>query len=184
MSRGKFDVCEYCCGWVSDHTGAEPAIVMEDYPRMMRKVLRHEFGLSKSAAKEFVDTACEGNWLKLHMTDVEEYVGSDSYSQMILNEVHYCSDRWSYDRVMRVQWLYRRLVRACRIDDEMKGCLPIPDETETLECVCDGIGSYGKKVTIHVMECPECGRTYEHVNGDYERCPHCGTRFGTGEDEQ
>lgn len=50
------------------------------------------------------------------------------------------------------------------------------DETETWECVCDQIGRYGKRVTIHVMECSECGHTYEHVNGDYEFCPHCGRR--------
>ena len=50
------------------------------------------------------------------------------------------------------------------------------DETDTWECVCDGIGRYGKRVTIHVMECSECGGTYEHVNGDYEFCPHCGRR--------
>ena len=47
------------------------------------------------------------------------------------------------------------------------------DETETFECVCDGIGHYGKRVTIHVMECSACGGTYEHVFGDYEYCPHC-----------
>lgn len=50
------------------------------------------------------------------------------------------------------------------------------DETETFECVCDGIGHYGKHLTVHVMECSACGRTYEHVNGDYEYCPHCGRR--------
>lgn len=50
------------------------------------------------------------------------------------------------------------------------------DETETWECVCDQIGRYGKRVAIHVMECSECGHTYEHVNGDYEFCPHCGRR--------
>ena len=50
------------------------------------------------------------------------------------------------------------------------------DETETWECVCDQIGRYGKRVTVHVMECSECGHTYEHVNGDYEYCPHCGRR--------
>ena len=50
------------------------------------------------------------------------------------------------------------------------------DETDTWECVCDGIGRYGKRVTVHVMECSECGHTYEHVNGDYEFCPHCGRR--------
>lgn len=70
------------------------------------------------------------------------------------------------------------------VKHEHEDARPMPDETETLECVCDGVGYYGKKVTIHVMECPECGRTYEHVNGDYERCPHCGTRFGTKEEQR
>lgn len=51
------------------------------------------------------------------------------------------------------------------------------DETETWECVCDQIGRYGKRVTVHMMECSECGHTYEHVNGDYEFCPHCGRRI-------
>ena len=27
--------------------------------------------------------------------------------------------------------------------------------------------------TVHVLECSECGRECEHVNGDYEHCPHC-----------
>lgn len=50
------------------------------------------------------------------------------------------------------------------------------DETDTWECVFDQIGHYGKRVTVHVMECSECGRTYEQVNGGYEFCPHCGRR--------
>ena len=48
------------------------------------------------------------------------------------------------------------------------------DETDTWECVCDGIGHYGERMTIHVMECDKCGHTYEHVNGSYEYCPRCG----------
>ena len=55
------------------------------------------------------------------------------------------------------------------------------DETDTWECVCDQIGRYGKRVTIHVMECSECGHAYEHVNGDYEYCPHCGRRIEVDE---
>lgn len=35
----------------------------------------------------------------------------------------------------------------------------------------------GERVTVHVMECSECGHTYEHVNGDYEFCPRCGRRI-------
>ncbi len=51
------------------------------------------------------------------------------------------------------------------------------DETDTWECVCDGIGHYGKRITVHVMECGECGGTYEYVNGSYEHCPRCGARI-------
>ena len=29
---------------------------------------------------------------------------------------------------------------------------------------------------IHLLECSECGRTCEHVNGSYPRCPHCGAK--------
>jgi predicted Zn-ribbon and HTH transcriptional regulator len=50
------------------------------------------------------------------------------------------------------------------------------DETDTWECVRDDLGSYGKRLTVHVMECTECGHVYEHVNGDYEYCPRCGRK--------
>ena len=53
----------------------------------------------------------------------------------------------------------------------------IADETETISVRGDTWGYYfDKHFTIHVMECSECGHTYEHVNGDYEFCPHCGRR--------
>lgn len=120
MSKNSFDVCEYCCKWVSDHKGAEPTIVMEDYPKMMQKVLMHELGFSKDIANEFTKTACEGNWLKLHETDVEKYVGSDVYAEMILDELFYISDRISFDRIFRVQWLYRRLCKRVEVEKRMQ----------------------------------------------------------------
>lgn len=43
------------------------------------------------------------------------------------------------------------------------------DEAETIEC----IRIRGRRLTVHVMECSACGRTYEHVNGPYEYCPRC-----------
>jgi Zn finger protein HypA/HybF involved in hydrogenase expression len=53
------------------------------------------------------------------------------------------------------------------------------DETETLHARGDtwGTKEFDKKVIVHVMECSECGGTYEHVNGDYEFCPRCGRRI-------
>ena len=56
------------------------------------------------------------------------------------------------------------------------------DETETIECVCDDVWHYCKRLTVHVMECSECGHTYEHVNGSYEFCPRCGRRIVEEED--
>lgn len=52
------------------------------------------------------------------------------------------------------------------------------DETETIKCwvKCKDESSTEHMELIHVMECSECGHTYEHVNGDYEFCPRCGRR--------
>ena len=49
------------------------------------------------------------------------------------------------------------------------------DETATIKCIRLPIKD-GKGLTVHEMECSECGRTYEHINGDYQYCPHCGRR--------
>ena len=55
------------------------------------------------------------------------------------------------------------------------------DETETIFCHTYNVHRYDDPdrwavYHIHVMECTECGHTYEHVNGDYEYCPRCGRK--------
>ena len=50
------------------------------------------------------------------------------------------------------------------------------DETETIKALYND-NHYIKNVIVHIMECSECGHTYEHVNGDYEYCPNCGRRI-------
>lgn len=52
------------------------------------------------------------------------------------------------------------------------------DKTETWQGVCmmSKPIRYVRNLTIHVMECSECGGTYEHVNGGYEYCPRCGKK--------
>lgn len=34
----------------------------------------------------------------------------------------------------------------------------------------------GCPLTVHVMECGECGGTYGYVTGGYEYCPRCGRK--------
>ena len=112
-SKKEFDLCGYCCKWVSELDGKSPATVREAYPKMMRKVLKERFGMPKKAAKLFIDDACWGNFDKMHETRIEKHAEAEFYAEELRDEVWYCSDRWSWDRVIRVQWLYRRLVDRC-----------------------------------------------------------------------
>lgn len=115
-----FDVCSWCCEWVHKMDGKSPVKVRDTYPKMMRKVLGKEFGLSKRAAGDFVSDACDGNWERLHETSVEKVVDATMYARELVSDVWYCSDRWSWDRVLRVQWLYKRLEDRCY---HMEACL-------------------------------------------------------------
>lgn len=41
-------------------------------------------------------------------------------------------------------------------------------------CKLEETESYpSERGMVHVLECSNCGRECEHVNGDYEHCPHC-----------
>lgn len=51
------------------------------------------------------------------------------------------------------------------------------DETATEHYSRPAKGLRRERIVLHTMECNECGRSYEHVYGDYERCPHCGAVF-------
>ena len=108
-----FDICDYVCGWVHDNRGKSPKRVCDEYPEMMRKVLE-SFLIGSEAADEFIKCACAGNWERMHLTSLEMWINADTFANVLLDEVWYCSDRWSWDRVIRVQWLYRRLVDRCR----------------------------------------------------------------------
>jgi hypothetical protein len=62
-----------------------------------------------------------------------------------------------------------------RADDAPKRTCEL-EETESYECRRFGTAEpklYATRLTVHVLECSECGRTCEHVNGTYPRCPYC-----------
>lgn len=48
------------------------------------------------------------NWEKLWCNDEEEKRRADEWKDFFVWEVFYCSDRWSLDRLLRVQWLFRQ----------------------------------------------------------------------------
>ena len=60
-------------------------------------------------------------------------------------------------------------------------CRFIADELNAMlggvECELVEVDSYRSDMEIiHVLECSACGKTCEHVNGSYPKCPHCGAR--------
>ena len=101
---------DYVCAWVNSYTDSvDPFAVRDGYPRMMHHVLEVAFEMDKAAAKMFVHQACLGNWERLHETRIEQYATAKDYAKALLNDIFYCSDRWTWDRVLRIQWLYQRL---------------------------------------------------------------------------
>ena len=109
----KVDICEVCCTWVRENRDTSPATIASTYPKMMQAVLMEKFHMSKKAAKCFVREACSGNWDKIHETRLEKELDAETLADALVSDVWYCSDRWSWDRVMRVQWLYMRVNDRC-----------------------------------------------------------------------
>lgn len=71
----------------------------------------------------------------------------------------------SYDGLQ----LYANGIRTQEIANELNAALG-GGECELVE-----VDSYSSDMeTIHVLECSACGKTCEHVNGSYPKCPHCG----------
>ena len=55
-----------------------------------------------------------GNWEHFHLTDEEKNLSADEWLEKFRNEVFYCSDRWSFDRLTRVHWIYRQYSRKVK----------------------------------------------------------------------
>lgn len=118
MGDMEFDICGYCCKWFNETEGKSPVTVRDTYPKMMRRVLKEHFHLPHKAARKFVDEACYGNWDRLHLTSLEKEASAEEVAESLRYDVFYCSDRWSWDRVIRVQWLYQVLRDKCRREEE------------------------------------------------------------------
>ncbi len=118
MGDREFDLCGYCCEWFRDTEGKSPVTVRDTYPKMMRRVLKEHFHLPHKAARKFVDEACYGNWDRFHLTRLEKEASAEDVAESLRYDVFYISDRLSWDRVIRVQWLYQVLRDKCRREEE------------------------------------------------------------------
>lgn len=70
-------------------------------------------GFDKRSADALWDNIGVGNnWEHLHMTDAEREYDADKWFDEFSSDLFYCSDRWSFDRLLRVQWKFRQWLAA------------------------------------------------------------------------
>lgn len=65
-------------------------------------------GINKRSANVLWSDMCYGNWKHLHKTEEEVKKTESQWFDDFVNDMLYCSDRWSVDRLMRVHWMFRK----------------------------------------------------------------------------
>lgn len=81
-----------------------------DYFKVVKSVMKYSLGIKeKEAIRWFFRYACWGNWEKIHETDEEKKITINELAQDLVDEIFYCSDRWSWDRLLRTHWIYQRI---------------------------------------------------------------------------
>ena len=115
-----------------------------------------KFSKSRDYSLEFMAARIEEEYELL-------YANNPLTVAQVRKAIYDCSTYASYDGCTYYASGIRLQAITDELNDELESGMCNPIETETLE-----------NVTAHVMECDKCGHTYEHVNGDYKRCPYCG----------
>lgn len=89
--------------------------VAREYRRIICPALcKYNFRLTRKQALWLCDTLGQGNWKKMWLTDEEENESSSDICVGLLGDIHYCSDRMSWDRLARINWQYQRLLKRIR----------------------------------------------------------------------
>lgn len=105
------EVCERCSNfsYKYDEAPRDYTQMMLDYEKLMLFVLKKEFGINRKAAKGVIEALGWGNWEHLALTEEEETTTLEDMAEHLRGDIFYCQDRWTWDRVLRINWLYLRL---------------------------------------------------------------------------
>ncbi len=72
---------------------------------------KYNFHLMRNQALFLCDTLGQGNWKKMWLTEEEKAENAESISTALIGDIFYCSDRMSWDRLVRINWQYQRLLK-------------------------------------------------------------------------
>lgn len=72
-------------------------------------LIRERF--TRSAIDFMWGNLAQGNWERLHLDEAEKARTADEWLGLLRDDVWYCSDRWSLDRLTRCHWTWRQYKR-------------------------------------------------------------------------
>lgn len=106
------ELCSYICN-------SEPELeeVTERWRRVFEAILICE-RFTRRAINYMWEYLAQGNWEHLHQTDEERCFSPDEWLEKFCNDVFYCSDRWSLDRLTRCHWLWRQYTWQLKKEEE------------------------------------------------------------------
>lgn len=90
---------------------ATPKEIEESWHRAFSCAAK-SIGINKAAMEILWHHLAEGNWERLNLTDEEFKRTSDDWLDSLREDVWYCSDRWSLDRLTRCHWKFRQYMYA------------------------------------------------------------------------
>lgn len=89
--------------------------IEKDYREQVCPALcKFNFGLNRKQAAWLCETLGYGSWEKMWLTEEEENATDSQICKKLIGEVHYCADRMCWDRLVRINWQYQRLVKRIK----------------------------------------------------------------------
>ena len=94
--------------------------IIDAYPCIFKAICCYWFHLPHHTTKSLFVNLGYGNWEHLWETEEEEKETIDELCETLRGEIFYCSDRMSWDRLLRIHWIWQRIQRRKRDEEYTK----------------------------------------------------------------
>lgn len=91
--------------------------IIDAYPHMFDAICCYCFHLPNRITKSLFRDLGYGNWEHLWETDGEKQKTIDELCETLRWEVFYCSDRMTWDRLLRTHWIWQRIQDRLRMEE-------------------------------------------------------------------
>ncbi len=82
--------------------------LVKAYPGVFRAICKFNFHLRNRTIQDMFDALCRGNWEHLWETEREKKQTREEILACMRDDIKYCSDRMTWDRLLRIHWRWQR----------------------------------------------------------------------------